>query len=289
MKKRLLFIINPISGGKRKNAIPQLIKEHLDSEKFDYEVWFWEEVDAIEERINSAKTEGFNGIVAIGGDGTINLVSRYLVNTDLFVGFVPMGSGNGLARQLGIPQDVIEAIAHLNQSDVRTIDTAKLNGETFVNVAGIGFDARVSQAFSQSKKRGLLNYSRAVINEYREAHDEEYEITVDGEKRTVSAFMLSVANGSQWGNDFFVAPDASLDDGLLDLVIMSKPSMLKIPKLVVDLNKQSVPDNQLVEIIKGKKMLIECKNEIAHVDGEPIAKSEEFTVEINPLSLNVFC
>ena len=285
---KIQFIINPISGGKKKHSIPALIEEHLNEELFDYNVWIWDHVDALQNEVEKLKSERYDGIIAVGGDGTINQIARKLIGSQMFIGFIPMGSGNGLTRQLKIPQEPSEAIAHLNKCKVKEIDTAEINGQPFVNVAGVGFDARVSRSFAKSKKRGLLNYSRCVIGEYREAQNADYKITIDNRERNVKAFMLSIANGAQWGNDFFVAPNASLDDGVLDVVIMSKPSLTKIPKLMVDLNRQQIQDNSLVEIVKGRDIRIQCTQEVAHVDGEAGEEDTDFSVKVKPLSLKVF-
>jgi len=288
MKKRLQFIINPISGGKKKDFVPQLIHQHLDKTKFDYDLWYWEEVEGLKPQIDHLKQEKYDGVIAVGGDGTINQISAELIDTELLMGFVPMGSGNGLTRQLEVPMAPLEAIQHLNSAEAKLIDTGLINNLPFINVAGIGFDAKVSHSFAQSKGRGLLNYGRYVVSEYRETQNMDYRIHVDGKIRDVKAFMLSIANGSQWGNNFFVAPNASLNDGLLDLVIMTKPRLMKIPKLVTDLSRQRIQDNSLVEIIKGKKFVVECSPELAHVDGEPCSKAEKFEIRIKPASLQVF-
>lgn len=289
MKTKIQFIINPISGGKKKGSIPKLINELVDANQFEFDVWIWEKVDDLESQVEYLKANNYDGLIAVGGDGTINQLAQKLIHSNMFLGFVPMGSGNGLARQLEIPMDVKKAISHLNHCTIKTIDTAKINQHSFINVAGVGFDAKVSKSFASSKKRGLLNYSRCVIAEYRNSTNSEYEIDVDGNKRSVKAFMLSVANGSQWGNDFFVAPNASLEDGLLDLVIMSKPKVTNIPRLVTDLNKQKVEKNPLVEIVKGKSIKISTQGEVAHVDGEPVSQSTDFKIDVIPLSLKVFC
>jgi diacylglycerol kinase (ATP) len=290
MKLKIQFIINPISGGKNKGNIPKMIHDLTDSNRFQYDIWIWNEVDALKSHLQSLIEQNYDGVIAVGGDGTLNQVAQSLVDTEMFLGFVPMGSGNGLARQLGIPLLVKDALVHLNTATVTTIDTGTLNGHCFTNVAGIGFDAKVSKSFAASKKRGILNYGRCIIMEYRESHNMAYELEIDGEKRLVDAFMLSVANGAQWGNDFFVAPQASLNDGVLDLVIMTKPNLLKIPKLMNDLNKQKVEKNPLVEIVKAKKIKIKSlhETEAAHVDGEPLDENSLFEVEIKPLSLKVF-
>jgi diacylglycerol kinase (ATP) len=288
MKHKIQFIVNPISGGKKKEYIPQLIEAHIDGDRFDYDVWIWQEVGALGAHLKDLLDQDYDGVIAVGGDGTLNQVAQKLIDTNLFLGFVPMGSGNGLARQLGIPLVAQQAIMHLNTAEVTTIDTGLLNGHCFTNVGGIGFDAKVSQSFANSKKRGLLNYGRCVISEYKESQNTVYDLQLDGQKRRVEAFMLSIANGSQWGNDYFVAPQASLNDGWLDFVIMSKPSLVKIPKLLTDLNRQRVQKNPLVEIVKAKSIIITCASEPAHVDGEPLEPSTRFDVQINPLSLKVF-
>src|SRR4051812_15392154 len=155
-------------------------------------------------------------IVAVGGDGTVNEIASAIVGSGTALGIVPYGSGNGLARFLGIPMNPNQAIQALVKGHVESIDSGTVNGQPFFNMAGMGFDAHISEVFSHGKKRGFVSYIKSSIEEISTYDEQQYHIEIDGKVYERKAFMLSIANSSQYGNNAHISPKASVQDGLLD-------------------------------------------------------------------------
>lgn len=288
MKLKVLFIINPISGGKDKGKIPGIIDTHLDKTKFDYRIGFTERVEHAYMLSKAAVKENYNIVVAIGGDGTVNEVAKGIVNSECVLGIIPYGSGNGLARTLRIPLNTIDAIKNLNNNFHIKIDAAKINNRMFFNMAGCGFDAQISNEFAGDKKRGLIGYVKVAIQQIRKYKHETYEINIDGKTITRDAFILSIANSSQYGNDAHIAPHADVKDGILDLVIVKPFHYLKLPILAMYMFFNKANKSNYVEYYSGKKIFIKRERSAPiHLDGEPSIEQKDLNIEILPLSLNV--
>ncbi len=288
MKQKILFIINPISGGRDKKKIPALIDMYLDKTKFDYRISFTERVEHAFMLSKAALKEGYQIVVAVGGDGTVNEVAKGIFHTDTILGIIPFGSGNGLARTLKIPLKVIEAINNINNCYSIKIDSARLNNRMFFNMAGSGFDAEVSNEFAGDKKRGLLGYVRVVFQQIIKYKPQQYKISIDGKIIERQAFILSIANSSQYGNDAHIAPHADVRDGILDIVVVKPFHFIKLPLLAMYMFTNKADKTSYVEYFKGKKILIQReKADAIHLDGEPYIEDKDLNIEVLPLSLNV--
>jgi len=201
---------------------------------------------------------------------------------------LPLGSGNGLARFLNIPQNLKEAILLINQLKTDVIDSAYFNNKSFFNLAGMGFDAHLSAAFSKDKKRGLTGYIKLSLKEVFNYKDELYILNIDGVEYKRKAFAITVANSSQYGNNVYIAPNASVKDGLLDVCIIKPFSLFKLPVLSYVMLKGTAETSDMIEIIKGKNIKISrAQDGPVHVDGEPLKMGKELEAKINPLSLEV--
>jgi YegS/Rv2252/BmrU family lipid kinase len=287
-KSNILFVINPISGGKKKSALPALIDQYLDKEKFVPIYTFTEYVGHAAELTEEAEKKNYDVIVAVGGDGTINEVASKLVHSDKILGIVPFGSGNGLARFLKIPLDPKKAIALINVAHPQTIDTAELNGRKFFNMAGMGFDAHLSSVFAGNKKRGLKSYVELGFKEITTYKAQPYRIEIDGVTYDKPAFAISIANSSQYGNNVFISPKSSLTDGYLDVCVIHPISLLKLPLLAFQMITAKTHQSSLVKIIRGKHILIKRNApDAVHLDGEPLQLGEELEIKIVPASLNI--
>lgn len=287
LKKNILFIVNPISGGKKKAKIPALIEAHLDGNLFHADFRFTTHIGHAAEIAEAAIAE-FDVIVAVGGDGTINEIAGKVMNTDKVLGIIPFGSGNGLARSLKIPMRTIDAIGLLNKLNVITIDTARLNDRCFFNMAGMGFDAHISNVFASNKRRGLLGYIEMGLKEMIAYKAQVYQLDIDGTKSKRIAFAISLANSAQYGNNVYIAPDSSLTDGLLDVCIVKHFPLYKLPILAYQMVRATTHQSDMVEIIRGKKIkIMRAKPDSVHVDGEPFSMDEALEAEIFPLSLKV--
>lgn len=287
-KKNILFIINPISGGKGKRRIPDFIDRYLDKEKFNANFVFTEYIGHAAELADEAASKNFDIIVAAGGDGTINEVATKVLKHNIVLGVLPLGSGNGLARFLNIPKNLRHAILTINAFKIDQIDTAAFNGKCFFNLAGMGFDAHLSSAFSKDKKRGLAGYVKLGFQEVFNYSAEQYLLNIDGVEYNRKAFAISIANSSQYGNDVFISPNASVKDGLLDICIIKPFSILKLPVLSYVMLKGTAETSDMIEIIRGQNIKITREHAgPVHVDGEPLQMSADIEVNINPLSLKV--
>ncbi|MDB4924335.1 diacylglycerol kinase family protein [Mucilaginibacter sp.] len=284
MKRKTLFIINPISGGKKKDGVPQLIGKYLDVEAT---IVFTNRVSHASEVAASA-INNYDLIVAVGGDGTVNEVASALVGSNAVLGIIPCGSGNGLARFLGIPMDMQQAIEHLNTGRIATIDSAQANGKPFFNMAGMGFDAHISEVFAHGKKRGFITYIKSSLQEILKYRPQTYHLEIDGIKHSYKAFMLSFANSSQYGNNAHISPQASVQDGLIDVCIIKPFPLYRFPELGIRMFTKTTSGSKFVEIIKGRHIIIKRDTPgPMHLDGEPEMTGNEVEINVLPGSLKV--
>ena len=288
LKSNILFIINPISGGKEKREIPALIDAYLDRSKFNANFSFTSYIGHAAEIAEEAANKNFDIIVAVGGDGTINEIAGKILGQQKILGIIPFGSGNGLARSLNIPMNAKKAIKIINELNVTTIDAATLNTKYFFNMAGIGFDAHISAAFAGNKTRGLNGYLKMVLKEIKSYHSEFYEITIDNVIYKRDAFILSIANSTQYGNNVHISPKSTLDDGLLEVCIIKPLPWYKLPILAYEMLRSTTHRSNWVEIISGKRInIVRAKENSIHIDGEPFFMGKNVDIEIIPEALKV--
>lgn len=290
MKGRVLVVINPISGTKNKTQIPHLIASVYNNRDEDVYITYTKRAGHAYDIVLKAVQEGIETVVAVGGDGTINEVAKALTNTNVSLGIIPLGSGNGLARSLGIPMNNAKAIKNLVEGEVVRIDTCLINSMPFFCTTGFGFDAEVASRFADAMTRGPLTYGVNMVKEYISYVPQKSKITVDdNEPFETDSFVVTIANASQYGNDAFIAPKAKLTDGLMDLVILKPFSTLNMPKVVFQLFNKKIDKNIHEYSTKVKKILIERENPgFIHIDGEPLMIDDpNLSIEINPHSLNV--
>jgi diacylglycerol kinase (ATP) len=231
---------------------------------------------------------GFSPIIAWGGDGTVNEIASAVAFQDAALGIVPAGSGNGLARELGISRDADRALASALRGHDRSIDVGELDGRLFVNVAGVGLDASVASLFNRLPGRGLLRYVRAAIAEVFGYTAESYTISADGQTRQQRALIVALANGRQYGNGALIAPCATLDDGLLDLVVVGPLGPLRMLWGVGRLFTGTINRAPEVEIRTARHVTISAARPIRfHVDGEPVQGAESLTAAVHPGALRI--
>ncbi len=289
--KKITFIINPISGTKSKVALPGLIAAQLSlHQDISYEILFSEYAGHCGELAAKKVKEGVDIIVAVGGDGTVNEVAKELVHTDVTLGIIPCGSGNGMARHLGISKDHSKAIALLINGLSQLIDYGKINDkDLFFCSCGVGFDAKVSYEFAHAPKRGLFTYFNIAIKENFKYKAETYQIITDsGESITNKAFVIACGNAAQYGNDAFIAPHASMKDGMLDITLIEPFNFMQVPLLSYQLFSRNIDKNHKAKSLRCKKIrIIREKSGVMHFDGEPIVADKELVIETIPLGLRV--
>lgn len=289
-QKKILFVINPISGGKKKTAFNKKVLEVLDLSKFHPTFQQTTHPNHAYELGKKAVEAGYDAVVAVGGDGTINELGAALVGSGIPLGIIPEGSGNGLALYLGIPMNETSAINRLNRFETVEVDCGYINDKPFFNIAGLGFDATVSDRFANDTTRGPIGYLRSVVNVISKYKPSKYILTIDGKTYEREAFMISVANSPQYGNNAYIAPNASVSDGILDVCIVHKFPLYILPMMVFRLFNRSADQSEYVEIIPGKEIHIQRVEEgPIHVDGEPISLSGDLKITVKPKSLKIIC
>lgn len=287
-KKKIIFVVNPISGTQGKKAILKWIDERIDRSIYDYSIVRTEYAGHASIIAKEAARDGIDIVVAIGGDGTINEIGRSLVHTNTALGIIPCGSGNGLARHLHIPMDPKAAIEIINQGDKCCIDYGKINNIPFFCTCGVGFDAFVSLKFADSGKRGLLTYLENTLHESLVYQPETYEIENEEGTMKYKAFLIACGNASQYGNNAYITPQASLTDGLMDITIMEPFTVLDVPSLSFQLFNKTIDQNSRIKTMRAKKIKIHrTKEGVLHFDGDPLMAGKELEVEIIPKGLHV--
>lgn len=288
MKKRIVFIINPISGIIKKENVIALINSNIDKSKFDHSIQITQAPGHAIEICKMEVSKDADIIVAVGGDGSINEIAQGLKGSDVQLGIIPAGSGNGLAHHLKIPINIRKAIAVINKDNCIKIDTASINNRLFVSIAGVGFDGLVAKKFAKSNRRGFITYLKIVTEEYPKYRPRKYTIRINDKKIETKALFITFANSSQFGYNTAFTPYASVDDGLLDICIMGKPPIIKIPILASLLYSRKIDKSRYVQILRAKEFTVTSKKRRwVNIDGEPMKLDKKLVVKVMPLSLGV--
>ncbi len=284
-KKKIVFVINPNSGTHSSSTFIKHVKKALDLQ-FDWNVHLTERANHATEIAAEAVKNGVDAIIAVGGDGTVNEVSRALINTETAFGVIPSGSGNGFARHLKIPLSERAALKRIEAFKTIRIDTAILNNVSFVATAGLGFDAEVGWRFSELDKRGMASYVKATADTFFKFKPENYDLVIDGKEMSTKAFLLTFANVGQYGNNVWIAPSASVTDGKLNVCILKEFPPLLAPEILFRLFNRQIEESKYYQMIHAENILVKNPKKF-HLDGEPFEASGDLHIAINPASLNV--
>ncbi|MBN2273988.1 MAG: diacylglycerol kinase family lipid kinase [Bacteroidales bacterium] len=284
---RYVFIINPIAGGKKKSRIEKVISENFSP--VEAIIKYTRKQGHAYKIARRFVRKGSQYCIAVGGDGTVNEVATALVNTNTTLGIVPAGSGNGLSNDLKIPRITGRAIQLIRQHSVHTVDVGKLNDRYFFCTCGIGFDARVGYEFARNKKRGIHGYVRSVFRQFIQYRPKKYRVSVDGQKHKIKAFLITIANAGQYGNNVYIAPGARIDDGLLDICIVKPFPKAKALDIGLKLVGKKIDRSPYLEVIRGKKVTLrgKKKKQCIHYDGEPLVVKGKINIQIQPGALKV--
>jgi len=288
MKKRIRFIINPFSGTSGKQTTPDLIKKNLDHSKFDYEVAFTEYAGHAIKLAKEGAELNFDYVAAVGGDGSVNEVAQSLLYTNTALAVLPGGSGNGFAMHLGLGRNIQKAIQFINNGHVIEIDTCTANNRFFINVSGLGFDARIAYKTKENSKRGFIPYFLTSVRESRKFKPQNLSIKVD-EKIIKGEYAAAVvANASMYGYHFTIAPQASMQDGIMDLMLIKKAPLYKYFMTTFRFLNRTLDKSDITETFQGKSISISMNEaNYLHVDGEGYKTEKDLTFKINPKSLKV--
>ncbi|MBP1616781.1 MAG: hypothetical protein H6Q14_608 [Bacteroidetes bacterium] len=287
-KTKIYVIINPISGVGSKKSIPERLSSQIDQQRFDLHFFITGYPGHANDIAQEAVHNKVKYVIAVGGDGTVNEVARALVGSDSVLGIIPFGSGNGLARDLKISTHIGRAIKTLKSNNICQIDYGVANDHIFFCTFGMGFDAMVSESFSKETVRGPLTYFKNVIERYIDFEPEEYEVSVKGNIIKEKAFLITCANATQYGNNAFIAPRASLQDGLMNIAILKPFGVLEIPQTTIQLFSKNIDSNKnLTEIITNEAVIKRKNPGWIHIDGDPFYEDAEVRVRIVPKGLKV--
>ncbi len=285
---RMRIVVNPIAG---KGLAPKMVElvNNCHPTRFTIDVCTTTGAGHARTLAHQAAQEGYAAVVAVGGDGTVNEVASALVHTDTALGILPAGSGNGLARHLGYSAHPKMMLQQLLNSNTDSIDTLRINGKPSFNVSGWGFDGWVAWRFNKEGKRGLSNYTRIALQEYLGYKGFDIEMQAENQTFTFeNMHMLVMANASEFGNAARIAPKADLQDGRMDLVLVRKPSVFRLPALFYRLFKGTIRDNDYLHQLTCRQIHVKASRVLhLHLDGEAQEPCNELIAEILPRSLNI--
>lgn len=287
-QRKYMVIINPKSGTGHHWGLERKIRTCLESLDAEHDIRYSEYAGHCHELAREAVRRHYYAVLAVGGDGTVNEIAGALRGSDVILGIVPRGSGNGLARHLDESIDIDKALRIIAADHPAGCDYGTANGRPFFCTFGLGFDAAVSHDFAHMHRRGLMSYVRSALHKYVHYAPREYEISFDGHTVRVKAFLIAVCNASQYGNNAYIAPDASIRDGLLDLVIIHGGNPLTRALVGVDLLTGYLKRNVLVQTIHVRSAIIRQDPGPGHLDGEPADMPRTIKVKCHHERLHIF-
>jgi len=289
MIRKFIYFINPISGTGNKTLLPEIIKNISSKNEIPFEILHTNatgEYAYLKEKIT---VENITDIIVCGGDGTVNQVVNAIQGINVNIGIIPMGSGNGLAFAAKIPKRIDKAMEIIFSGKTKYVDSFYINNKFSCMLCGLGFDAQVAQDFAKQKKRGLATYIKLSTKNFMAAKTYPFELILDGKTLHTDAFFISIANSNQFGNNFTIAPQASLHDGLLDIIVVNKMSRLRMVWAIlkqlhsgkVRLYEDKKYHHNEIHYFQTKKITIKnLKLAPLHIDGEPVETAAAFEIEI---------
>jgi lipid kinase, YegS/Rv2252/BmrU family len=291
MNRKILYFINPVSGPRRKPLLQNLIIEKTSEQQIPFEIILTNAAADYPDLADKIKREGITDVVICGGDGTVNQVVSYLLGTDINVGIIPIGSGNGLALAAKIPRDINKALQIIFTGTPRFIDAFFINEKFSCMLCGVGFDAQVAHDFAMQSKRGLVTYVKQSVKNFITAQPYQFDITNKGVSFFTEAYFISIANSNQFGNNFTIAPKASLHDGLLDVIVVKKMSKARMIWAVLqqirsgevgEQHERNFHEREVLYFQTDKLIIHNHQLAPLHIDGDPAETDKEFRIEILP-------
>jgi len=286
MPRKILFIVNPNAGKRISDRIINTIRKEFPQNIY-YQVVIWKDKDHFDEITGLLKTQGYTDAIAVGGDGTVNYVAKTILGSDITLGIVPIGSGNGLARSLGLSMDIEEVIRQIAKGKTTKIDNGVVNGIPFFCTSGIGFDAHIGNLFATMTKRGLQGYVKITFRELFKYRAKNYTLEFNGQTIQQKAFLITVANAGQYGNDFYIAPQANMEDGLFHVAILKPFNFFQVFGLMIKiLSKKAHLSKRIETYVTDKIKITRDQRECIHFDGDPEITDKEVVFENKRRSIN---
>lgn len=287
--RHVQLIINPVAGTLNKQGLEKFVRSKLESLGWIVDVAYTTGHGDATQLAKAAMMRNLDGVIVAGGDGTINEAASALCNTQIPLGIIPMGSGNGLARHLGIPAEPRQALDIILQNNITACDFGTVNSKPFFCTFGVGFDAAVSEKFATQHRRGRMTYIKSALSEYVKYKPETYTISANGKIITEKAFLIAVCNASQYGNNAYIAPEASISDGHLDITIVHAGTPLDMAFVGTDLFTGAINSNMMIRSFRVPAAVIYRSGKgPAHIDGEPITLDDIMSVKCHPGALQLF-
>ncbi len=285
----LLFFVNPKSGGKSKSRFVKDLEQYLDASRFTWDLAEWTDVDfevaSIQGEIDKA-----DALIAVGGDGTVNYLGQVCMRYGKSLGIIALGSGNGFARHLGLPLESEAAIRRLNQATLQRVDAIKVDNRWCFNISGIGFDAHVAHEYAKTGSRRLMGYARLIVMGLGNFRPIGPRVVIDGVlQKQRNLFMMGVANGSQWGYGFSINGEGCLDDGVMEVYMIGKLPIWKLPGLLMKSRKSRLHEAREVTLTSAAKLQISDVKPIkVHIDGEPYTLGNQVDMVLEKGAVEVF-
>jgi len=285
--KKVLFIINKFAGTGYQSSVEGRILSQCHRASLEATIEFTQRPHhATELSRQAAEAREFDIVFAVGGDGTINEVAQGLLHTGQPMGVLPHGSGNGLARHLGIPMNFEKSLQLIDRHRIISMDSFLINEKLSLNVSGIGFDGHIANLFADKTNRGFLGYSRLVLHEFFSFPEFKVEAKIDDAVIRSEIFMITFANSSQFGNNARISPHASVCDGLIDVCFVRKVPVSKAVGFAHQMFTGRLEKSSLVTIRQGKHLTISLPVAMPfHVDGEAVAAAKNFSITVQPASI----
>jgi YegS/Rv2252/BmrU family lipid kinase len=297
MDRKLLFLVNPISGTRTKEKLIAFITEKVTGAGLLFTVDYTNATGNYTLLKEKVIADRFTDIVIVGGDGSVNQVVQAFATLRVRFGILPVGSGNGLARAAGIPTKIKRALQVIIEGNTMQVDAFTINDTFSCMLSGLGFDAQVAHNFARKAKRGLFNYTKESLLHFFKAQPYGFEIKLPEFSFFTDAFLISIANSNQFGNNVTIAPQAKLNDGLLDVIVVQKMHKVKLPYAILKQLSGNNKMQQLVEDMEHKNIVyfqtpsLEISNkQLAplHIDGEAVASAQHLRVKVLPNYFTLF-
>lgn len=297
MDRKLLFLVNPISGTRTKEKLIAFITEKVTSAGFLFTIDYTNATGNYTLLKEKVIADRFTDIVIVGGDGSVNQVVQAFAALPVRFGILPVGSGNGLARAAGIPTKIKRALQVIIEGNTMPVDGFTINDAFSCMLSGLGFDAQVAHNFARKAKRGLFNYTKESLLHFFKAQPYGFEIKLPEFSFFTDAFLISIANSNQFGNNVTIAPQAKLNDGLLDVIVVQKMHKVKLPYAILKQLSGNNKMQQLVEDMEHKNIVyfqtpsLEISNlKLAplHIDGEAVASAQHLSIKVLPNYFTLF-
>ncbi|QMU28387.1 diacylglycerol/lipid kinase family protein [Adhaeribacter radiodurans] len=286
--QKILFVINPISGDVDKSDLGTVISEYCHQYHLKYKIYKTTGEGDFAKLKQLIKTYDPDAVFAAGGDGTVSLAARAVNHTSLPLGIIPLGSGNGLSKDLGIPQTIEEALALITNHTIKGIDTLELNGHPCFHISDLGFNALVVARYSEAESRGPQTYALIALQEYLNYECHKYRVETDQETFEGDAFMLTITNSNAFGSNVKINPNGIIDDGIFEICLIESFPKMAAFKLMYNLYTETPEDSEYTRILPCKTATIyNYTDTLAQIDGEVVELGRKIEVKLLPKSLRV--